>query len=96
MAYVNPQRRLYLWPDPDDIDQRNFVDLRVCKINPHYNDYVKSTNDIKDAFGMPQPAFHFQITSEEAERAVSTVFETCFSSGPWLARIWQAALNPKK
>ncbi|KAL9072184.1 MAG: hypothetical protein Q9157_005196 [Trypethelium eluteriae] len=55
---------------PPDIDQRTVVDLRFyCKTDPHHDNYVEFTNDIKDTFGMPQPTFHFQIKDYEAKRA---------------------------
>lgn len=51
---------------PPAIDKRTIVDLRFFGLmEPRESNYVTFDKDIKDAYGMPQPTFHFKLSDED-------------------------------
>lgn len=53
-----------------NVDTRLVVDLRwFGKVTPRETNHVKFSDTINDAYGMPQPTFHFEMTKEDADRS---------------------------
>ncbi|MEV5104541.1 pyranose oxidase [Streptomyces massasporeus] len=51
---------------PPNIDSRLIVDLRWFGMSrPRRSNRITFSNHIKDTFGLPQPTFHFELSTEE-------------------------------
>ena len=52
-----------------NVDDRLIVDLRwFGRIEPNPENRVEFSEKIQDAFGMPQPTFHFELSKKDGER----------------------------
>lgn len=77
---------------PPGIDQRLVLDLRFFSpVEPEYHNWVEFTNEYCDAYGMPQPTFHFKLGEKDVELADQMMDE--YLQPPPLCRAQGGALT---
>ncbi|KAK4203009.1 hypothetical protein QBC40DRAFT_319126 [Triangularia verruculosa] len=58
----------------DFVDQRLIVDFRwFSYVKPEETNCVEFSSKIRDAFGMPQPTFHFKLNDEDSKRCTDMI-----------------------